>query len=218
MSRWRPMPRSARTCGAARAARRVRRAPWARRGRSGCCGWSGDLCEHAGHGGFPGVADHAGPDRAATCRDGVAPGHRTRGCASGVDAGHARGSVRVRRLAGVESCRERDAAGRPVLLLSVGLADLAERSTACTRRELGLAALSTISSSAESRPNSRRQPRGQPESSAGARRVGFGGVGGLGRLRSRASGWPFPGTTGSGQSAARRPEVNTIIGKRSISG
>ena len=49
--------------------------------------------------------------------------------------------------------RVRDAAGRLAVLLLSDEADLAERSTACSRCFLGLAALSTVPSSAESRFN-----------------------------------------------------------------
>jgi hypothetical protein len=203
VSRWRRMPRSARTCGAARAAEWVRRAPWAHRGRSGCCGCSGDLRERAGRGGFPGVADPAGPDRVATCPDGAARAHRTRGCASGVDAGHAHRPARLRRLAGVESaayatlpdvwlffcCRTRrisQNAQRRVLDAS-----WAWRLCRPSRHRRSRDSTSTPASRptrvVRRRSRDRLQRRRWPPP-----------------LRSRASGWPFPGTTGSGQSAARR--------------
>jgi hypothetical protein len=115
-------------------------------------------------------------------------------------------------------CREREAAGRlPVLLLSVDLADLVERSTACTRRELRLAALSTVSSSVDSRPKSdvslAANPSRPPALAVSAPAVSVAKVDAVACERVAIPRYHLIRPTSSTPAA-----VNSIIGNRSISG
>lgn len=216
-----------------------------RRGGAGCPVRPGPAARRGRRGGFEGLHGLVGVEAAAaaaraTCASvRVAadfPGGRPRRSGSrgnlprrgGSGASNSRVRVGRRRRArspagsaasssGGRIGRVRDAAGRLAVLLLWEEADLAERSTACSRRVLGLAALSTIPSSAESRLNIdaslAANPSRPPPLVGSASAASVASATAVARERVAVPRYhrirPISSTP---------PEVKTISGKRSIKG